>query len=126
VEPTAGGRIVFGQRVRTYREQRGWTLAELGRRIQMSKSSVSRIECGKQNVSIEDIEAIAAALEVSVGVLFAPGGPSPCAVSHARFTPEQSSGKDWTPLRRHLVLLAHQHVLLTCACASLDLVSITC
>ena len=66
-------RTMFGQRVRHYRQRRGWQLDDLGKRVKMSRSSVSRIERGLQNLTMVDIEAIAKALEVAADKLFQRG-----------------------------------------------------
>jgi transcriptional regulator with XRE-family HTH domain len=63
-------RVFFGKRVRHYRELRGWQQEDLALRIGKTKSNVSRIETGKQNVSVADIAAIASALEIRVAALF--------------------------------------------------------
>lgn len=68
-------RQTFGERLRMLRKQRGWELDDLAVRIGMTKTSVSRIELGKQNLSIDDIGAIAGALEVSPADLFGVHGP---------------------------------------------------
>lgn len=64
----------FGERVRRLREGRGWQLDDLGHRLGKSRSSVSRIENGKQNLKMVDIARIAEVLEVDVQELF--GGQS--------------------------------------------------
>jgi transcriptional regulator with XRE-family HTH domain len=63
-------RVSFGKRVRHYRELRGWQQEDLALRIGKTKSNVSRIETGKQNVSVADIAAITSALEIRVADLF--------------------------------------------------------
>lgn len=60
----------FGQRVRHYRELRGWQLDDLASRLGKARASMSRIENGKQNLSLADILAIADALEVPEQHLF--------------------------------------------------------
>lgn len=66
-------RQLFGKRVRQFRQARRWQLDDLAMRLGKSRASVSRIETGKQNLSIEDIGAIAQALEVSIAELFVSG-----------------------------------------------------
>jgi|GraSoiStandDraft_41_1057321.scaffolds.fasta_scaffold822854_2 transcriptional regulator with XRE-family HTH domain len=60
----------FGQRVRYYRQHRGWLLDDLALRIETTRASMSRIETGKQNLTLDDITAIARALEVPISQLF--------------------------------------------------------
>lgn len=70
MDPMEALRLVFGQRVKELREAKGWKLDELGARLGKHRSSISRIENGKQNLTIQAILAIAEALDVSVFVLF--------------------------------------------------------
>ncbi len=42
-----------GQRLRSYRHERNWTLDELAARAQMSPSTLSRLEAGKRQASLE-------------------------------------------------------------------------
>ena len=65
-------REYVGRQVKIFREKRGWSMAELGRRIHKSKSTISRIEHGKQNVTLVDVVLLALALGVPPGVLFPP------------------------------------------------------
>jgi transcriptional regulator with XRE-family HTH domain len=63
-------RKAFGERIRYFRELRGWQLEDLAVRLGKSRSTVSRMETGKQNLTMVDIIAIARALEVSPSELF--------------------------------------------------------
>ncbi|GAB3277886.1 helix-turn-helix transcriptional regulator [Actinocorallia lasiicapitis] len=47
LDPKASLASHYGWRVRTLREERGWTLAELGKRTAMSLDAVSKLELGK-------------------------------------------------------------------------------
>ncbi|GAA3235551.1 helix-turn-helix transcriptional regulator [Actinocorallia longicatena] len=47
LDPTTSLAAHYGWKIRTLREQRGWTLADLGRRIALSGDVVSRLEHGK-------------------------------------------------------------------------------
>jgi transcriptional regulator with XRE-family HTH domain len=60
----------FGERVRYYRNLRGWDQDELARRIGKSVPTISRIEGGTQNVSLGVILALARALEVPASAFF--------------------------------------------------------
>jgi transcriptional regulator with XRE-family HTH domain len=60
----------FGERIRLYRQMRGWDLDDLATRLNKSLATLSRIETGKQNLTMVDIVAIAEALEVSPRDLF--------------------------------------------------------
>jgi transcriptional regulator with XRE-family HTH domain len=59
----------FGERVRFYRQARGWDQKELARRIQRSVPVISRVERGKPSVTLRDIAVIANALNVPVEYL---------------------------------------------------------
>jgi len=60
----------FGARVRYFRKLRGWDLEGLATRLGKSSSALSRIETGKQNLTMVDIVALAQVLEVPVRALF--------------------------------------------------------
>jgi transcriptional regulator with XRE-family HTH domain len=62
----------FGERIRYLREMRGWQLEDLAARLGKSTATISRIENGKQNLTMIDIVLIAQALEVAPSVLFGP------------------------------------------------------
>ena len=70
MEDRAGNLLRFGQRVRYHRELRGWQLDDLALRLRKTRASMSRIETGKQNLTITDIFVIAEALQVGASVLF--------------------------------------------------------
>jgi transcriptional regulator with XRE-family HTH domain len=69
-DPTANDTL--GARLRTEREQRGLTLRELARRLEVSPSLVSQIETGKTQPSVRTLYAIVTELGVSLDELFAP------------------------------------------------------
>lgn len=52
----------LGQRIRSAREQKGWTQADLGRALSLQQSSVSDIEKGVTKVGVFDLLRIAEAL----------------------------------------------------------------
>lgn len=62
----------FGRRVQYYREQLGLTMDDLAGLLGKTKASVSRIESGKQNVSVAGVVELAAILGVDVEALFPP------------------------------------------------------
>ncbi len=53
----------LGQQIRTLRQQRGWTLAELARRAGTSAPTLHRYENGWDRFELETLRRIAAALE---------------------------------------------------------------
>ena len=60
----------FGQRIRTLRKERGWSQEELAELSGLDRTYISGIERGLRNVALRNIEALAKALEVSIGELF--------------------------------------------------------
>lgn len=61
-----------GLRIRQLRRQRGWTGAELGRRLQPARTSsaVSDMELGKTNFTLRLLDMLADTFDISVGELF--------------------------------------------------------
>jgi transcriptional regulator with XRE-family HTH domain len=56
----------FGDKVRAFRLERGWTQEDLGRRADLHRTYIGSIERYERNVSLLNIERIAKALGVSV------------------------------------------------------------
>lgn len=56
-------------RIRSLRQARGWSLDNLADRALMSPSSVSRIETGRQRISLDQLTALAHALGTSIDQL---------------------------------------------------------
>jgi transcriptional regulator with XRE-family HTH domain len=61
---------LLAQSVRAHRESRGFSLGTLSQRAGISKTSLSKIEAGQGNPSLEVLNRIANALNVPVGALF--------------------------------------------------------
>ncbi len=62
------GRI--GSRLKTLRKQRGLTLIEIARQVQLSPSFLSRIENGRTMPSIQTLQLIADTLKIDIGFFF--------------------------------------------------------
>ena len=60
----------FGAHVRTLREERGITSAEMARRCLMDRGNYTRIESGKINPTLITISILCQALEISYKELF--------------------------------------------------------
>ncbi|MFF9688979.1 helix-turn-helix domain-containing protein [Streptomyces sp. NPDC014623] len=82
-----------GQAIARLREARGWDQQELADRLtlagrQVSQPIVSRMEAGTRRIDVDDLVAVAEALQVSVAVLLppatAPAPPPAAAVVPAR------------------------------------------
>jgi transcriptional regulator with XRE-family HTH domain len=61
---------VFGRRVAAVRNDRGWTQAKLAERLRelgyaLPREALARLETGKRGASLEDVLAVAYALDVS-------------------------------------------------------------
>lgn len=68
---------VFARQLRTTRERRGWTQAQLAERlsemgVKLAQSALSKIESGERGVGLDECLSIAAALGVSPGSLAIP------------------------------------------------------
>src|SRR6266581_1765580 len=69
---------VLGPRLRAIRLQRGLSLRELARRVDLSPSSISQIETGKMQPSVRTLYALVTEFGITVDeVLFEHAPPSP-------------------------------------------------
>ena len=68
--PNIAVRRSFGQRVRQLRRQRGWSQEHLALTSGLDRSYMGGVERGQRNVSLDNIAALAAALEVELPALF--------------------------------------------------------
>ncbi|WP_405797877.1 helix-turn-helix domain-containing protein [Streptomyces sp. NBC_01506] len=62
-------RLVFGRRVRALREQRGYSQEALAHAAGLHRTYVSSLERGNRNVGLDNIVALAQALDVPAAVL---------------------------------------------------------
>lgn len=65
---------IFGQNVRRIRSEIGLSQEELAFRAKLHRTYISSVERGERNVSIENIFAIAEALQVAPGELLKASG----------------------------------------------------
>ncbi|MFT8308525.1 helix-turn-helix domain-containing protein [Acetobacter malorum] len=79
-------KVAFGVRVRTKREQRGFTQAELGRMIGLSENSVVQYETGRAVPKSANFQRLAEALGVSSRYLLT--GDAPDEITKAQTEPE--------------------------------------
>ena len=63
-------KVMFGNRVRQLRKNRGWSQEEFAHRVGLDRSYMGGVERGERNVSLENICLIAKALAVSPAELF--------------------------------------------------------
>lgn len=71
-------RAQVGTTIRELRQQHSLTLEALAHQAELHTTSISRIEAGRQNVTWDALESIAAVLDVDILELvrLAAGGPS--------------------------------------------------
>lgn len=67
-------RDALGVIVRRLRKERGWTLAEAGRRCGLSISTLSKVENSLLSLTFDNLLKLAKGFDLAVGDLFAPGG----------------------------------------------------
>lgn len=65
-------RVRFGSRVRSLRNERGLSQEDFADLCNLDRTYISGIERGIRNPALRNIEAIARALDVPLGVLFEP------------------------------------------------------
>ncbi|MCO8276038.1 XRE family transcriptional regulator [Actinoplanes sp. TRM 88003] len=65
---------VVRQRIRGLRVARGWSLDEMAARTLLSPSTISRIETGHRRIALDQMAAIARALDTSIDQLVEPVG----------------------------------------------------
>jgi transcriptional regulator with XRE-family HTH domain len=70
--PNQAIRLRFGARIRQLRAGKGWSQEELADRASLHRTYVGAIERGEQNISLVNIEKLAATLGVSLAELIAP------------------------------------------------------
>lgn len=54
----------FGKKVRKFRKERNWTLKEFSERCGMHQSSISQVERGRRNLTLNNLSKIAQGLDV--------------------------------------------------------------
>ncbi len=62
---------IFGKNVRICREAKNLSQEQLADLCGLHRTYISHVECGKRNVSIENIQKIAQALRIKISDLFA-------------------------------------------------------
>jgi ribosome-binding protein aMBF1 (putative translation factor) len=61
----------FGDRIRALRNDQGWSQEELADRAGLHRTYIGSVERGEQNLSLLNIERLAATLGISLAELFA-------------------------------------------------------
>lgn len=68
---------VVGSRIRTARKEKDWTQETLADRIDMTRTSITNIERGRQRMLLHTLVEIAKALDVAPASLLPPAAPPP-------------------------------------------------
>jgi XRE family transcriptional regulator, regulator of sulfur utilization len=66
------GAADIGRRVRDLRERRGMSLSELARRAAVGKATLSGLEAGTRNPTLDTLHSVAAALDLPLTTLLSP------------------------------------------------------
>jgi transcriptional regulator with XRE-family HTH domain len=88
------------QRIRALRLARGWSLDDLAERCWFSASTLSRMETGHRRIGLDQLTALARALDTSIDYLVAPEDDEDVVIrpvrdeSHGRTTWVLSRGQD--------------------------------
>jgi len=61
--------VKFGQRVKEERQKRGWSQEKLAAQAHVHRTYIGMIERAEKNITLENIEKIAQALDVSLNKL---------------------------------------------------------
>ncbi|AXI38806.1 MAG: XRE family transcriptional regulator [Bacillaceae bacterium] len=61
---------IIGERIRNFRKQKGWSQEELADIANLHATYIGQLERGEKNATLESINKIATALEVSLEELF--------------------------------------------------------
>ncbi|MET3937106.1 XRE family transcriptional regulator [Arthrobacter sp. OAP107] len=70
-QPVSSTAAAVGAKIRLRRQQRGMSAAELARRGGLGKATLSQLEAGKGNPTIDTLDAIAIALSIPIADLLA-------------------------------------------------------
>ena len=71
----------FGDRIRAIRNDHGWSQEELADRAHLHRTYIGSVERGEQNLSLINIERLAATLGISLAELFKPFKDTPTSPS---------------------------------------------
>lgn len=74
--------MTIGEKIREFRLQKGWTLADLAKRSGVALSSLSRMETGKMTGTLESHLAVVRAFGIRLSELYAELDPLEASVEH--------------------------------------------
>jgi len=69
-DQTKSARTLLADNLKRLRSEKGWSQEELAAQSQLDRSFIAHVERQARNVSIDNIEKLANALNVSVSALF--------------------------------------------------------
>ena len=61
---------IIGQRIRNYRTQKGLSQEKLAELAGCHPTYIGQLECGEKNATLESVEKIASAMDISLSELF--------------------------------------------------------
>ena len=70
MEPSKINFEKVGENIRMHRKAKGFKQEWLGRKVNLNKSEISRIENGKRNTSVKTLVQIAVVLEIDLSRFF--------------------------------------------------------
>jgi len=85
-------RHILAMQVRTMREAKGWSTADLSIEAGIPEKDIVKIESLGSHVSIASLKAVAKAFDVALFVRFTPYGYSPEQIKPQSFTEENGGG----------------------------------
>lgn len=88
--------MVIGDRIRALREQKGLSQGQLEKRTGLLRCYISRVENGHTVPSIETVEKLSRALEVSLYQIFWEGEGIPAVASSSGRVTEEEVAADWS------------------------------
>lgn len=96
-------RKVLGQRIRTLREQFGWTQEQLAERADLHPNYIGQVERGLKNVSLDNIHKLAIGLRMDMSQLFTfEDATKPALSSRITQMLQQCSTEDLDFLMQHI------------------------
>jgi transcriptional regulator with XRE-family HTH domain len=92
--------VKLGMKLKSLRALKGWTLADLAQRVDVSEAYLSRLESGERQASLAVLLSLVKAYDISLSTLFEPQEEAgACTViRHGRAVKQQGNGLFYKPL----------------------------
>lgn len=84
----------LGNRIRTLRNQKGWTLDHLGQITGLNSKHIGEIERGQVNVTLESLKSLGDSLNVSVAELFLASPGATSSLAPESLVPQATAGQN--------------------------------